>query len=97
MTPYRTPGESERPTRAVVEHDCPDGDVAPSLFLYWIGSVARLGLGYAHHAPFGGEMALAMMSVVTVAYWLKDAFFWVLERHVAWIARRCRRTSLRTD
>ena len=86
MSPYRTHAaraEESADGNGVAAHGCPDADLAPILFPFWLASVARVLVGIVRHEAFGLDASLATISLVLVPFLLRDTAVWCLRRLAA--------------
>ncbi|CAN5633095.1 hypothetical protein BH09MYX1_BH09MYX1_01790 [soil metagenome] len=80
MSPYRHSAATPALEEGAVA--CPDGDLLPTLAIFWALSVVRVALGVARHEMSGTEGTLALLAALLVPWLVKDA--------VAWSVGRCK-------
>ena len=81
MSPYRTPATTDAPRGASEEDErCPDGDLGPVLFVFWVASIVRVTLAVGHPEAWGAEATLAAIAVGVIPYLSKDAVAWWFRR-----------------
>jgi hypothetical protein len=91
MSPYRVQANDSAERVLEEEERCPDADLLPAFALLWIGSVARVALGFVEARPFGSEAALATLTIVALPYLSRDTIAWSFRR--ASTALRSRRSE----
>jgi hypothetical protein len=81
MSPYCRPAPPDAtPEATEIEDCCPDRDLLPMMLVFWLGSVARVAAGVAHHERFGTEGTLALLAILVVPYVFRNSILWSVRR-----------------